>query len=228
MSMHRVVQTVRQIARHEVNQRWSAALGLVRSVHGRNGEQAYACTVELRESGLVLPKVPIATGLIGSAALPRENDLVLVVFAGGDLHAPFVIGRLYNESVAPPKHDAGEAVISLPGGEEADDKRLELRVKAPGDGSRLATLRLDGRVKVELQIDDEGVRIQAQDAQIVVKQTSSSDGTVELSAGGSTVTIEQGGDVTVAAQGTLKLQATKIEIQADATVKIAGQLIELN
>lgn len=226
--MHRVVQTVRQIARHELQQQWTTALGLVSSVYGRNGEEAYACTVALRESGIVLPRVPIATGLIGIAALPREGDLVMVLFVGGDLHAPVVVGRLYNESVLPPKHDVGEAVVSLPGGEEADDKRLELRVVTPGDGSRRATVLLDGPVKVELQVDDEGVRIQAQDARVVVKQTSSSDGTVELAVGDSRILVEQGGDVTVAAAGTLKLQATTIEIRADATVKVAGQTIELN
>ena len=86
--MHRVVQTIRQVARHELDQRCNMSLGVVKSTHGTNGEQNYACTVQLRESGIVLPKVPIATNVIGSASLPRENDLVVVVFAGGDLHAP--------------------------------------------------------------------------------------------------------------------------------------------
>jgi uncharacterized protein involved in type VI secretion and phage assembly len=228
MAMQRVVQTVGQIARHEIEQRTHTGLGIVRSVHGRNGEASYACTVELRELGLVLPRVPIATGFIGAVALPREGDLVVLLFIGGDLHAPVVVGRLYSDAVSPPLHAADETVVSLPGGEDGDDKRMELRIKTPGDGTRTAALVLDGDVKVELEVDDEGVRIQAQDARIEVKQTGSSDGRVELKVGDSKVVIEQAGDVTVAAKGTLKLEASKIEIKADATVKVKGQTVELN
>ena len=223
-----MVQTIQQIARHEVQQQHGAMLAVVKSVHGTNGTQEYACTVELREWGIVLPHVPIATSLIGVVALPRPDDLVLVVFAGGDIHAPVVVGRLYNEAVAPPPHEPGELVAVLPGGETAADKRLELRVQTPGDGTRAVSLVLDGKVKVELTIDDEGVQVQAQDAKIVVRQTGSSDGTVELSAGGSKITVEQSGNVSVEAESTLTLKATNIEIAADASVKISGQTVDLN
>jgi uncharacterized protein involved in type VI secretion and phage assembly len=226
--MHRVVQTIRQVARHELDQRWSASLGVVKSVHGANGESNYACSVQLRESGLVLPKVPIATGLIGSAALPREKDLVVVVFAGGDLHAPVVIGRLYNEAVAPPKNDPGELVAVLPGDEQASDKRLELRVKTPGDGTRSIDIVLDGAVKIELSVNDQGLRLQAQDTSLNLTQSSSSDGKAELKVGDNKVVIEQSGNITIEATGTLKLKAAKIELSGDATVKIAGQTIDLN
>jgi uncharacterized protein involved in type VI secretion and phage assembly len=226
--MQRVVQTVSQIARHELDQRTYTALGLVRSVHGRNGETSYACTVELRELGIVLPRVPIATGLMGAVALPGEGDLVVLLFIGGDLHAPVVVGRLYSDAVSPPVHAAHETVVSLPGGEDADDKRMELRVKTPGDGTRSAALVLDGTVKVELEVDDDGVRIQAQDARIEVKQSGSSDGLIELKVADSKVQIEQSGNVTLTAKGTLKLEATKVEIKADATVKVSGQTVELN
>lgn len=226
--MHRVVQTIRQVARHELDQRWSASLGVVKSVHGANGESNYACTVQLRESGLVLPKVPIATGLIGSAALPREKDLVVVVFAGGDLHAPVVIGRLYNEAVAPPKNDPGEFVAVLPGDEQASDKRLELRVKTPGDGTRSIDIVLDGSVKIELSVNNQGLRLQAQNTSLNLTQSSSSDGKAELKVGDNKVVIEQSGDITIEATGTLKLKAAKIELSGDTTVKIAGQTIDLN
>lgn len=226
--MHRVVQTIRQVARHELDQRWSVSLGVVKSVHEANGEKNYACTVQLRESGLVLPKVPIATGLIGAAALPREKDLVVVVFAGGDLHAPVVMGRLYSEAVAPPKNEAGEFVAVLPGDEQSPDKRLELRVKTPGDGTRSIDIVLDGSVKIELSINDQGLRLQAQDTSLNLTQSSSSDGKAELKVGDNKVVIEHSGDITIEAAGTLKLKAPKIELSGDTTVKIAGQTIDLN
>ena len=226
--MHEMVHTIQQIARHEVQQHWNAALAVVKSVHGANGTKEYACTVALRETGIVLPHVPIATGLIGMAALPREGDLVVLIFAGGDLHAPVVVGRLYNESVEPPKHGPGEAVLVLPGDETSTDRRMELRITTPGDGTRKLNLTLDGSVKVEVEASDDGVRIQAQDAQVTVKQTSGSDGQVEIKVGNSKVLVEQGGDVTIEAEGTLTLKANQIKISGDSQVKITGQTIDLN
>lgn len=190
--------------------------------------QLYACTVQLRETGLVLPKVPIATGLTGMVALPRENDLVIVLFIGGDAHAPVVVGRLYNEIVAPPANAPGEWVTVLPGDESNTDKRLELRVKTPGDGSRAIELQLGGSVEIAVNIDDGGIVLKAQDTKLTLSQHSSSDGKAELKVGDSSVTIEQGGDIKIEAAGTLTLKANKIEISGDTSVKVAGQAIDLN
>ena len=226
--MQRAVQTIRSIARHEVEQRWTSTLALVKSVQGANGTKKYSCTVELRETGIVLPEVPIATGVIGAVSLPRENDLVVVLFPGGDLHGAVVVGRLYTEEVSPPKNGPGEFVLVLPGDEESADKHMELRVKTPGDGTRTLNLTLDGSIKVELAINDESIELKAQDTQLKLTQTGSSDGKAELKAGDCKVTIEQAGDVSIEATGTLKLKASKIELSGDTSIKIAGQTVELN
>ena len=226
--MHRVVRSIQQIARHEVEQRWNAALGVVKSVHGADGQSYHACTVELRESGLVLPKVPIAVGLIGFAALPRENDLVVVLFPGGDLHDPVVVGRLYSEDVTPPKHGPGELVLVLPGDETAEDKRLELRVSTPGDGTRSVDLKLGGKVEVSLTVDDQGLSLKAGDTSLVLRQTGASDGKAELVVGDAKVVLEQKGDITLEASGKLRLKAAQVEIAADASVKVTGQTIDMN
>jgi hypothetical protein len=229
--MHRAVQAIRTIARYEARQRWISALGLVKSVQDApdtSGPKKFSCTVELRETAIVLPEVPIATGVIGMASLPRENDLVVVLFPGGDLHAAVVVGRLYTDQVAPPQHAPGEFVTVLPGDEDSADKRIELRVQTPGDGTRKVTLTFAGNVKVELGIDNDGITLQAQDTQLTLKQTGSSDGKAELKVGDSTVTMEQSGDVKISAKGTLSLQASKIELNGDTSVKIAGQTVQLN
>jgi phage baseplate assembly protein gpV len=226
--MHRAVQTIRNIARYEAQQRWISALGLVKSVQGAGSPKKYSCTVELRETAIVLPEVPIATSVIGAVSLPRENDLVVVLFPGGDLHAAVVVGRLYNEEVEPPEHNQGEFVTLLPGDEDSTDKRLELRVKTPGDGTRKITLTLDGNVKVELDIADDGITLQAQDTKLTLKQTGSSDGKAELKVGDSTVSMDQSGDVKIEAKGTLTLKASKIELNGDTSIKIAGQTVDIN
>jgi uncharacterized protein involved in type VI secretion and phage assembly len=198
-------------------------------VYGAGGsDQAYACTVQLRDTGQVLPKVPIATGIIGGAALPREKDLVVVVFAGGDLHAPIVVGRLYSEQVAPPENGPGDFVLSLPGDETDSTKALALKIQTPGDGTRSLKLTLDGSVKVELEINDQGVTIQAQDTSLKLTQSSASDGKAELKVGDSKVTVEQGGDITIEAAGTLTLKGSKVEVSGDTSVKIAGTTVDLN
>jgi phage baseplate assembly protein gpV len=226
--MQRAVQTIRSIARHEVEQRWTSTLALVKSVQGANGTSKYSCTVELRETGIVLPEVPLATSVIGAVSLPRENDLVVVLFPGGDLHGAVVVGRLYTEEVAPPKHAEGEFVVVLPGDETAADKRLELRVQTPGDGTRELKLTLDGSIKVELAINDESIQLKAQDTELTLTQTGSSDGKAELKSGDCKITMEQAGDVSIEATGTLKLKASKIELSGDTSIKIAGQTVEVN
>lgn len=227
--MQQIVHTMRQIARHEVAQHWHAALAVVKTLHATDAaNQLYACTVQLRETGLVLPKVPIATQGIGIASLPREGDLVVVAFIGGDLHAPCVIGRLYNESVKPPENAPGEWVTVLPGNESDATKRLELRVKTPGDGSRAVHMQLSGSVAIEIIVDDGSIQLNAQNATFKLTQSSASDAKAELKVGDSKITMEQGGDVSIEASGTLKLKAAKIEISGDATVKVSGQTIDLN
>jgi uncharacterized protein involved in type VI secretion and phage assembly len=230
MTMHRLVSTMQQIARHEVEQQVSAALAVVQTLHAKSGgNNDYSCTVELRDSGVVLPRVPIATQLIGVTALPREHDLVLVVFAGGDLHAPVIVGRLYNEKVAPPKHEPGELVAMLPGGEKNAKKAIALKVSTPGDGTRSMKLTLAGEsVNIELAIDDKGITFKSEKVSLTLKQSSSNDGVAELIAGDAKVTLKQNGDVSILAKGKLQIKAHEIEIKADKKVKVSGQTIELN
>lgn len=222
--MHRMVQTIRNIARDESSRQLSPALGVVKSVFNQN---TYSCTVALRESGMVLPKVPIATGVMGSVAPPAEGDLVIVTFLGGDIHAPVVTGRLYNEEIAPPTFDVGQVVAILPGGEVDTTKALQLQIDTSND-NRSLKITLDGSVKIELEIKDGSIRFQAQDALLTLEQSSNSDGKAELAVSGSKVTIEESGDVTVTAGGTLKLKGSQVEISADSTIKIAGQMVNLN
>ena len=227
MSAHAIVGTMRAVARDEAASRWHPALGVVTSTHG--GTTSHACTVKLRETDLVLPKVPIASGLLGTAALPAEGDLVVVAFAGGDLHAPVVLGRLYDDEIAPPDHDPGELIVSLPGGETDETKALKVALRTPGDGTRRLEVTLSGSsVTISIAVSDDTILLQAQDAKLELTQSGSSDGRATLSVGDSSVTVEQGGDITITATGALKLKGSTVEIDGETTVKVAGQTIDLN
>lgn len=223
--MHQAVHVMRQIARHEAMQRNPAYLGVVKSVQG--GPDDHSATVELRESHIVLPNVPIAVGFMGLAVLPAEGDLVMVLFLGGDLHAPILAGRLYTRDLQPPAHGPGELVVQLP--VDADsDKRVELRVKTPGDGSRDLSLVLDGDVRVAVSIGNDGITLGVQDVTLQLSQTSASDGSLTIKVGEAKMTFAQGGDVSIETTGKLTLKGQSVEIDGDASVKIAGQTIDLN
>lgn len=226
--MQDVVDSIRRIARAEVGQQWAPALGVVSSVHTGDGSPEATCTVELRESGLVLPHVPIAAGTIGVAAPPVEGDLVVVVFAGGRLEAPIVLGRLYDEQVSAPTNAPGQVVAWLPHAETDSTKRLEILADTPDGGPRTLTIGVDGEPAVTITITEGSIGLVAGKASLTISQSSSSDGKVEVLAGDAKITLEQSGDATIEASGTLKLKANQIEISADSEVKVTGQTIKLN
>jgi hypothetical protein len=227
--MQRVVQTIRQIARHEALQHTAVALGVVKRVFGTDDGNDYSCALDAPALGLAFPRVPIATGIVGAVSLPRENDLVVVVFPSHDLHNPVVIGRLYPRDTDPPAHAPGETVLSLPGGEAEAQKVLEVRVKTPGDGTRKATVTLEGsNVSVTCTIADQFVELKVQDVTVSLEQSGSGDGTLTLASGDTKITLSQGGDLTLETSGALKLKGGSVEINADSSVKVNGSTIDLN
>jgi uncharacterized protein involved in type VI secretion and phage assembly len=219
VSAQTIVRTFRDIAEREIASRPSAGIGEVTSIG--SGEDIYACSVKIRETGLVLPSVPIAVGGLGHVGTPAVGDLVVVVFVAGDLHAPVIVGRLYDDETGPPKHEPGEVVLSLPPGPAESDSALDVRLKA-GDGERSLAVTLDGSEKVEVKIVDDSVSIVVGEAKVDVET-----GSIGLEVGDAKLVLKKNGDVSIEG-GKLSLKATQIEIDGDASVKIAGQTIDLN
>ena len=63
--------TIRRIVREEMASLPTAELGIVEALHphaSASDLDNYACTVRLRDSGLVLARVPVATPRIGAVA----------------------------------------------------------------------------------------------------------------------------------------------------------------
>src|SRR4051794_38859673 len=99
--MTSIVGTIQEIVRHELRRIRIMELGLVEAVypHRASGDDDnYGCDVRVKDSGLLLRRVPVATGHIGTAAIPNVGDLVLLAFDGGDVNQPIIIGRLYNDA----------------------------------------------------------------------------------------------------------------------------------
>jgi hypothetical protein len=218
--MTTLFDSVTRIARHEAAARPAVAIGIVRDVLASGSTPStHAVTVELRETGTILPEVPIAVGVLGAAATPRPGDLVVVVFAEADLHGAVVVGRLYHSELAPPEHADGDVVLRLPAG--ATEPGLDLVVRG---GDPAVTLDLGDDVAVA--IDSGRVQITAGEASALVQ--ASGGGRVELVAGDAKVVLTGRGDVEIIAAGTLSIQANAVKIQGDSSVTIKAPKVEVN
>lgn len=219
MSAHAFVRTFRDIARHEVEQRMSVDIAQVTSTSSVDG--TFTCGVQTRAMGLPLKAVPIAVGVLGFASLPEVGDLVVVVFAGGDIHSPVIVGRLYDDETKPPENKPGEMVLVRPQGTESGSSTLDVVLKA-GDDGRSLKITLAG--KVEAIVDEEKISLVAGDAELVLD--SGGEATVKVGSDASLV-LKKNGDVAIKGNK-LSLKATEIEIAGDAKVKVTGQTLELN
>ena len=64
----------------------------------------------------------------GSRSVPRVDDLAVLVFVGGDLNSPVVLGFLYDEQTRPPDSKASELVYKVPDDAADDDRRIEVQL----------------------------------------------------------------------------------------------------
>jgi phage baseplate assembly protein gpV len=212
--------SIARIARHEARSAAIAGFGVVTEVHPATPAlKDHAATVMMRDTGLVLPRVPIAVGVLGFAAIPDVDDVVVVVFMDGDANAPVIVGRLYDPDRNPPKHAEGQLVLALPAGASKPD--LELIV----DGSE-PSVKLTLPDKVTIEISKGNVEIAVGEMKVSV--TGSGGGRVEVAAGKSTLTLKKDGDVTLSAKGKLTLEGNEIEVSGKSKVKVSGGQVEIN
>jgi uncharacterized protein involved in type VI secretion and phage assembly len=224
----RVLELLQAVARHEQGKRAFCELAQVTGVQA--GDAASALTVDLRlvDTDLALAQVPVATGLTGAAALPRVDDVVLVVFPRGDLATPVVLAQLYTADRRPPTFAADEATLSWPGdATDPEAKAVRLSVRA-GDEGRVVVIELGGDRDARVEVRDGAVELSAGGASVRIDHSSSSDGKVSLQAGGTRIELAQDGDLKIEAAGKLILKGTQVEIEGDTKVKVAGQVVELN
>jgi len=203
-------ETLRSIVQEEVARTRNAELAVVQEQHPHADDSDmdnYACTVALRNSGIVLKQVPVATQHIGHAAIPEEGELVLVQFIGGDINAPVITGSLYNNEDRPPINTAQQMVTHLPSG-AADDEAVHLELNS-GD-SKSVVINIGSTIKLTLVDDDPAV-------------------TLDVGDGATTLSISQGGEVVIDCQSDLKFSsAGNIEFEASGDMNLTGATINLN
>jgi uncharacterized protein involved in type VI secretion and phage assembly len=211
--------SVSRIARHEASARPTAAVGVVTSIFPNDGAPDHAVTVRLRDSGLLLPRVPVAVGAMGFAAIPAVDDLVAIAFFDGSYDAPVVIGRLYHPDQEAPKHKDGQLVLRLPSGADPADLNCEINSDPVG-----ILLTLPGDVKIEILEETISLAV----GELSVKLEAAGGGRITAAAGGTKITMKQDGDLTLTSAAKVKIEGSEIEIAGQAKVKISGAVVEIN
>jgi uncharacterized protein involved in type VI secretion and phage assembly len=214
--------SVARIARHEAAARALASVGVVSDIFPSDGSDVdHAVSLTLRDSGVVLPRVPIAVGALGFCAIPAVGDLVVVVFLDGDINAPVVVGRLYHPKLDPPPHADGELVLALPPGSSSPD----IQLKVSGANTSIL-LTIEGNDQMAIECGKDKAEVRVGDLKLTVD--GAGGGRAVVSAGSSTITLKKDGDIAISTSGNLKLEADQVEISGNSQVKISGAEVKIN
>ena len=202
-------ETVQRIVQEELGSIRTAELAIVQEQHPHaedSDKDNYACTVMLRDSGIVLEQVPVATSRIGCASIPAVEELVLVQFVGGDINAPIITGRLYNDEDRPPANDDGQVITHLPlGAEDGDAVHVELH----SGEKRELVFKLGSGVEVNVRDDDPVVEL-------------------KVDGGKLTLQVDRDGTVALESQGNVELKGNEISIEAQSQLNLKGGTVNIN
>lgn len=212
------------LARDAAGRSASLELGIV-TAQFDTGDDALSVSVQLKDAGLTLPKLPVLGWASGVAALPRIGDVVLVAFPRGDLASGIVIGTVHSDHRAAPAFKADEVALVWPGdADDAEKDAAQLRIDGSA-GARKITLKLGGDSEAALVIAEGKATLSAGDLTFTLDAGA---GEAKLEGGGTSIALKKDGDVVIEAAGKLTLKGAQVEIAGDATVKVNGQMVEIN
>jgi len=221
-----IVSTIQSIVRQELGRVRVADLGVVEAVfphNARDDTDNYGCDVRVKNSGLLLKRVPVASGHIGTVAVPNIGDLVLLVYNQGDVNQPIIASRLYNDADRPPLNNPNEIISHLPLA-AADDKAIRTAIRNIGGNSPAREMIIEMPPKITVRITDGTVRITAGKTEMKLDQPGGSGGTVTVMAGRTKITMNQDGDVTVEAAGSMALKANGDLSLEGQNVSVKGRM----
>lgn len=226
--MSTIVEVIQQIVRQQVQDLRVTELAVVE----RNGQHPhsadsdkdnYACDVKLKNSGLILKQVPVATGRIGTAAIPNEGDLVLLGFDHGDVNQPIIIGRLYNDGDRPPLNKADEVIFRLPLA-QPDDKTVKAEIRNLTDRNPPRQLLVEMLPKIQVDLQDQSVAVRAGKTKLTLNQPGQRDGLVIVESGRSKITMDQDGDIQIESAADIRLKTSTGNVSIEGVnVKIKSQ-----
>lgn len=235
--MTTLINTIQEIIRYEMQNLRVAEMGLVEEVypHSDDGDSDnYGVDVRLKNSGLLLKRVPVATGHIGTAAIPNKGDLVLLTFQNGDINQPIVIGRLYNDDDRPPLNQPDEVIFRLPL-EKPDDKSILGAIRNRENNNPPREIIFEMPPKITVRVTDGAVRATAGKTEMHLDQEGGSGGTVTVTSGRTKIVMNQDGAISIDAATSLSIKAAtafnleantiSIKSNASTTLESKGTMI---
>jgi hypothetical protein len=193
-----IVEVIRNIAQMEIKKIHTTELGIVTSVfpHASDSDKDnYECNIRLKDKGVELRKVPVATQQIGFVNILHTGDLVLVSFIGGNINSPIIVGRLYNEIDRPPTSEQEEIVYKPPYTKDTSLRRLNIVLP-------------EGTVNVEFH--DDMIRVIVGKSSITATDT----GEIQIKSEG----LQQ--KISIIADGDVSIEAQNISIKSRMETKI--------
>jgi len=197
-----IVETIKGIAQKELEKFHLPELGVVTSIFPHSSasdKDNYECNVRLKNADVELRKVPIATQCIGLVGIPRVGDLVLLAFINGDINAPIVIGRLYNDEDRPPLNNAEEVVYIPPYARNPNVRRIYLEFP-------------EG---MTFRITDDEVDVNAGETKVIIQRNG--DVIIESKAN---INVKAEGDTTLKSKGNMTFSASSIKMESDKDLNI--------
>ncbi len=246
--MSNIVGVMKRVAEQEVGRILTTELGVVTAVfpHAADDDSDnYQCSVQLKNkrlpdgANLELRQVPVAAPYLGMACIPNVGDLVLVNFIGGDINAPVITGRLYNDEDRPPANKKSEFLIQHTLKEGGS-------IKLDEEGKIVFTTKNKKNI---VTLEDEKISVVMEKYSFVIditgeKITLTSDKDLELSAKNGKVTIdaqeveiksakdtkvESGANLNLKSSADTKVEASAgMDLKASAAMKLKGATIDLN
>ncbi len=219
--METIVGVMKKVAEQETRKIYTTELGIVTAIFPHKSEDDkdnYQCSVKLKNrkqpdgKEFELRQIPIATPHLGMVNIPNVGDLVLITFIGGDINAPVIIGRLYNDPDQPPLNQ---------------EKELLIQHSLEKGGS----FKIDGEGVLTLTSQDEKSSITVKDQEITATTDKSSvtfnQGDITLKNDRCTISISN--DTIAIDNGTCKINIEAAGITIDAasnnvTIKSMGSI----
>ena len=247
--MSGIIDAVKKVAENEFRKVLTTELGIITSVYPHTDEgdnDNYECNVKIKDKDLELRRVPIMTQHIGLSNPVHIGDLVLVTFINGDINAPVILGRLYNDENRPPLSKEEEVIYSpaysrnpdlrrlnivLPGS-EAQSVNIDLRDNelTTKIGDSLVTIKESGVIELRTEqgkkctmiLDDKGFRVDTEgEVQIHSEESISFECDKNISLRAENIILESQQALTLKSGTSLDISSgAPLKIKADATGSI--------
>jgi len=212
-----ILDTLRALVRDELSRLRGPELGTVSHVYPKtddDGPDNHQVNVKLLASGVELQRIPVIVPRIGLSALPREGDLMVLVFVGGALNAPVALGCLYSADAHPPKAAEDEVVYQPPDAAQSGVRRLHIEIPSG----------------TTITLDDDKLEIVAGDTKFTLERDGdvaiAAKGSIKLSADGD-IEIDAAGDLTLSSQKTSKVSGLSVKVEGQSDAKVSGPQVSL-